>query len=49
MSLPLVLNVNLEIFFFIQPLMLGQSDLLAVHLLPAYKHAWIHRIALYMH
>ena len=48
MSLPLVLNVNLEIFFFIQPLMLGQSDLLAVHLLPAYKHAWIHRIALYM-
>jgi len=29
--------------------MLGQSDLLAVHLLPAYNHAWIQRIALYMH
>jgi len=28
--------------------MLGQSDLLAVHLLPAYKHAWIQRIALYV-
>ena len=30
--------------------MLGQSDLLAVHLLPAYKHvAWVHSIVLYMH
>jgi len=29
--------------------MLGQSDLLAVHLLPVYKHAWIQRIAQYMH
>ena len=33
----------------LQPLMLGQCDLLAVHLLPAYKHVWVQRIVLYMH
>jgi len=29
----------------LQPLMLGQSDLLAIHWLPPYEHARIQRIA----